>query len=148
MDKQIFTTFAENAKSAGIEEYIIRYEGGNRIARINGKTSIVVQKDECIYIVQLTSNYAKEGGILEFVCLDYDDIDDVKIDDLTFEEAIKTAEAFGITLEEEFLKNIPVRMDIKPGTANLATMKEVVEKEDGTKEEKLVMPKGMSGYVV
>lgn len=148
MDKQVFTAFAENAKNAGVKEYIIRYEGGNRIARINGKTAIAIQKDECIYIVQLTGNYTKEGEILEFVCLDYDDIDDVKIDNLTFEEAIKTAEAFEITLEKDFLKNIPVRMDIKPGTANLAAMKEVIEKEDGTKEEQLVMPKGMSGYVV
>lgn len=148
MDKQVFTTFAENAKNAKVEEYIIRYEGGNRIARINGKTAVAFPKDDCLYIVQLTGNYAKEGGILEFVCLDYDDIDDVKIDNLTFEESIKTAEVIGITLDEDFLKNIPVRMDIKPGTANLAAMKEVVEKEDGTKEEKLVMPKGMSGYVV
>ena len=140
MTKETYDSFISALQSVDVKEYVIRCEGGNRMVYHNGKTSFVFAKDDHIEAIEITQNYAVDGGQFDVICVPYENIDTVKAVAITFEQGIKLMEALGNSGLDEFFSKTPIRQDIKPGTANLAAMK------DGKGNN--ILPPGTSGYVV
>lgn len=143
MEKQSFDKFVNACKEAGITDYVIRCEGGNRIVYNNTTDSRVFPKDDHVEAIYRTHNYGKSEGIFDVICIPYENIDTVKVVSITFEQGIKLMELLENKNSEEFkdlLSKIHIRKDIIPGTANLDGIKD--------KEGKYALPPGSSGMVV
>lgn len=144
--KSNFDNFLSAINSAGIKEYCIRCEGGNRILYHNGTSSVIVPKDDHIVCIEVTKNYGSPNGVFNIIMVPYDNIDDIKTTDNTFADSLKIMEALGAKNAdvEVFMKQAPTRMPIVPGTAGL---KSITEKDKETGEEKPVLGVGSRGYV-
>ena len=140
MTKSIFDSFISAINAAGINQYLIRCEGGNRII-YNNDNSIIIPQADHIVAIEHTKNYATTNGAFNIIVVPYDNIDDIKTVDVPFKESITIMERLNskTTGVDEFFKHAPSRMGIVPGTAGRDIVKD--------KEGKDVIAPGSYGYV-
>jgi len=140
LSKQNYDNFVSALNSANIKEYCIRCEGGNRLLYHNGTSSVIVPKDDHIVCIERTKNYGSSDGIFNVIMVPYDNIDDIKINDITFVNGITVMESLGCRNDEvnAFLKQAPMKRDIIPGTAGLDSIKV---------DNKPAVGSGSTGYV-
>jgi hypothetical protein len=101
MDKSAIEKFINNLKSAGIEEYALRFEGGNKTMYQNENAKISLLGD---YIVSITTknNYgAAPKACFTVEAVPYETIDNAKSFDMTAKELLAYISAEGITLDDD-----------------------------------------------
>lgn len=141
LSKADYDKFISSINKVGIKKYNIRCEGGNRIIYHNEETSFIIPFDEYVICLESTKNYATSNGRFNLIMIPYDNIDDIKVDDLPFDISIDLSKELGIYEKvKEFMKNVPARQGIVPGTAGLDSVK------DKTGTIPTISP-GYSGYV-
>ena len=79
MEKAQVQSFLENCKAAGIEQWSLRFEGGNRSV-VNGydETKIVLRDNDLI-LIEPSRNYATETGQLNITSTSYEMIDNLRV---------------------------------------------------------------------
>lgn len=140
MTKENLQKFIDDCKSAGIERWALRFEGGNRTAVHGNDGCRICLRDNDVVIIEPCRNYASNGFYNITICA-YDMIDNVKAIDLPITETIGLLTNLGLydSTMEEFIKNGIHRQPIIPGTAGLSTIKDADGKD--------IIPPGSSGYV-
>ena len=152
MTKDVFDKTLVAAKANGINSYAIRCENGNRIMRHNPitdeqrkngetQTGFIKEDTDSLISVELSGNYAVEGTIFNITSVTFDTIDSIIIQDVDYSTSMAIAKSLGIWDDDmkTFFEHVPVRRDLKPGTAGLAIRTDT----DG----KPVLAKGSVGYV-
>lgn len=141
MTKEIFDEFIAKAKDAGITDYAIRCEGGNRIVYHNATTGKLIRLADEVISVTLSRNYASKGQSYVVSVITYDCIDSVLLNEVPFADTIEIVKALsGFNSEmEEFFAQSPNKRDLIPGTAGLAP----VTDKDGN----ATIASGSNGYV-
>ena len=126
MTKAEFDKIVNAGKSAGLDSYVVRAEGGNRMFYHNNDFGIIYPKDTYVVCFELSRNYANEKGQFNISLVPYDDIDTVKIIDIPFVEALNLMDKLGCKDDAllELVKKTPRRQPIQPGTAGLAPIKD------------------------
>ena len=126
MDKSVFDSIVAKLKDAGVTEFVVRIEGGNKNLFHNGKTDLVFSTDDAIIGIKATQNYAVKGNY-DITWCHWDDVNNIKITAATIQNMLDIKDVFG--LDEDLIKsmiqdNTVVRRDIVPGTANLDVMRD------------------------
>ena len=141
MTKEQYAQFVSDCESAGITQWSVRFEGGNRSAVHGYQGCRIIPRDEDIIIIESTNNYATSNGQFNITSCNYDVIDNVRTLDATFQQTIDLLTTMGIYDDDmrDFIKTSVKRQPIIPGTAGLSTIKDA----DGND----VIPPGSVGYV-
>ena len=106
MDKSTMESVISKMESAGITEYYIRTEGGNRkIYHGNDNAIIHLASDAVIGLETQTHIQRTVKGRFSMSIIPYDNIDDMNIDNLSVEQALKLCRAFGMS-EDEYIDMI------------------------------------------
>ena len=95
MEKSVFDNFKSKLDSVGIEQYTIRFEGGNRSLFVNSDSCKVATYGNYIMAIEVDKNYGKIGSNFNITVSDYDYIDNVSTRGLSVKEAIDLLKAFG-----------------------------------------------------
>lgn len=109
MDKSIFDSFVNSLKSAEVDKYSVRFEGGNRTIDHNSESSFIVPKGDFIYGLETCNNYGKVDGSFNLKCIPYDNIDNIAVYGLTTKETIKVIRELGLDSEEGVIDLIKKR---------------------------------------
>lgn len=104
MEKSVLERFKNNLESAGVTEFSIRLEGGNKTLANNEDSKIFLQDDYIIGIETRNNHGAPTNASYNIVAAPYDNIDDAKTFDLTIKETIDFLNAEGITIDEDLKK--------------------------------------------
>lgn len=141
MEKAQVQSFLENCKAAGIEQWSLRFEGGNRSVVSGYDETKIVLRDNDLILIEPSRNYATETGQLNITSTSYEMIDNLRVLDVPFDKAIKLLDNLGIYDDEmkEFMRTIKIRTVVRPGTAGLAPITDA----DGND----VIPPGRSVYI-
>lgn len=144
MEKAELESFLQCCKDAGINQWMLRFEGGNRSAIHGNDQGRIVLRDSDLIIVEPTHNYATPNGQFNITSCCYDMIDNVRVLDLTYQQTIDLMKNLGIYDEdmEDMIKHSTKRMSFVVGNnsnAGLAVLKD----SDGND----VIPPGSSGYI-
>ena len=121
MDKSVIESFINNLKSAGVEKFMIRCEGGNRFAEHNTDSSRIFLQGDYALVLETKNNYGSDTGAFNVKAVPYDNIDDVTSFDLTTKEILDFLSAEGVTVDEDLKKFISThgaRVSVKPGSGN------------------------------
>ena len=144
MDKQKFTEFVDTCKECGIEDYVVRCEGGNRVLYNDGVTSLIFIKEDYIECLEYSRNHEIAGTGFNIIRVPFGNIDTIKTTAVPFEKTLELMKKLGYYESDprvkEFIQNSVVRRNIVPGTANLDAIRD--------NEGEAVLPKGSPGYVV
>lgn len=146
MTKEVFDKFLSALKASNINQYVIRCEGANRVMYHGTDSSIIVPKDDYVVCIHTTDNYATSDGVFNIEVVPYENIDDIKTIDVTFKDSIDLIKALDSYTKdvENFVKHIPRRVGIVPGTAALDSIKKI---DPDTGKEIPTLAPGSSGYV-
>ena len=140
MTKENLEKFIQNCKDAGIERWMLRFEGGNRSAVHGNDGCRIIPRDDDVVIIEPCRNYASDGVYNITVCA-YEMIDNVRALDLPIANTINLLTELG--LYDDNMKNFIAtglhKTPIIPGTAGLSTIKDADGKD--------IIPPGSSGYV-
>jgi len=109
MEKSVFDSFVNGLKSAGVDRYSVRFEGGNRTIDHNSESSYIVPKGDFIYGLETCNNYGKLDGSFNLKCIPYDNIDNLAAYGLTTKETIKVVKELGLDSEEGIIDLIKKR---------------------------------------
>lgn len=101
MDKSVLEKFKSNLESAGVTEFDIRVEGGNKTIGHNANSKIILQDDYIIGIEYKNNPGADSKANFNIVAVPYDNIDDAKSFNITTKQLIDFCNASGITLDDE-----------------------------------------------
>lgn len=140
MDKSSIESFVTELKNKGITKFLVRCEGGNRIL-YNNDNSLIRLKDDALYCVERSKNYAAGDGIIDIIKVAYEDINDIKSVDLSYTDSIELCKSLGLwdADMEEMFTSIGHRSDLQIGTAGLDTKKD--------KDGKVILPSGVAGIL-
>lgn len=142
MDKSTVLNFVNELNSKGIDRYVIRYEGGNRFTDSKSDSSRIYLANDCVVVLDTTTNFTNPNARWNIRKIPYDNIDDIIAYDLTTKDAVEILKAEGCWNEEmqELVKTRGGRVMIKPLAQNTSSYGEETEKvvDEDTEEEKEV----------
>jgi hypothetical protein len=96
MTKSELETFVSVLNDAGVTEYSIRYEGGNRVTPNNGRSGVLKFAEDSVYAFEVDDNsYGKQGPFIVRK-IGFEDISTIQARGLTVEEAMNIVSALGI----------------------------------------------------
>lgn len=149
MTKSEFDKIIAAGKAAGLEKYVVRCEGGNRVIYHKSESSLIYPKDTYLICFELSRNYASKNGQFNIIMVPYDDIDTVKFVDVPFVEGLAIMNDLGCKDDQllEFVKTIPRRQEIYPGTGGIAPITEKRVASDGTVTETPIINGSVPGYI-
>ena len=126
MLKTQFDKFVSTLESAGITNYNIRCEGGNRIFYHNGTSGLIYRFNDYVICIDLCRNILHTNGQYDIALVPYENIDDIKSTDIPLVEAINIMDSLGCKDEEflKFVRTTPRLSNTIPGTAGLAPEKD------------------------
>lgn len=101
MDKSAIEKFINNLKSAGIEEYALRFEGGNKTMYQNENAKIRLLGDYVVAISTRNNHGAGPKACFNVEAIPYETVDNAKSFDMEAKELIKYLSAEGITLDDD-----------------------------------------------
>lgn len=101
MDKSVLEKFKSDLEAAGITEFNVRVEGGNKTLANNDNSKIILQGDHIIGIEYKNNPAAGPKSNFNVVAVPYDNIDDAKAFDLTTKQLIDFCGSAGITMDDE-----------------------------------------------
>ena len=141
MDKSAVINFVNTLKEKGIENFVIRYEGGNRFTDSKSDSSRIYLGDEYVVAVDTTNNFTNATARFNVRLIPYDNIDDIVAYDLNTADTIEVLKAEGCWNDDmkELIKARGGRVFIKPVTSNTSNYAEEKEKvvDEETGEETL-----------
>lgn len=101
MDKSVIEQFRSKLKNAGIEDFNLRIEGGNKVITHNANSKIYLQPDY-VLAIETRNNYGgKPKANFNLVACPYDTVDNAKAFDVTTKQLIDFLAADGISLDDE-----------------------------------------------
>jgi hypothetical protein len=145
MDKSSVVNFVNELKEKGIENFVIRYEGGNRFTDSKSDSSRIYLGDNYVVVLDTTNNFNNPNARFNVRLIPYDNIDNIIAYDLTTVQAIDVLKAEGCWNEDmqSLIRSRGGRVFIKPiiaNTSNYAEEKEkVVDEETGEETEETVI---------
>ena len=102
MEKSVIEQFRDNLKSVGIEDFSIRFEGGNRVAS-HGKDSKLYLQGDYILGIEYKNNHGSSNSKANFnlLAVPYENIDDAKAYDVTTKQLIDFVNLVGLEMDDE-----------------------------------------------
>ena len=101
MDKFAIEKFKSNLEAAGIEEFALRVEGGNKTIYNNDNAKIILQGNYVVAIETKNNPGAKTKANFNLVAIPYETIDNAKAFEITTKELIDFLGVEGIELDDE-----------------------------------------------
>lgn len=122
MTKAFMDTFIAALTTAGVTSYNVRCEGANRIVSHNGDNRLILEGDNSILALEITSNNINYKGGFDLKCVPYDDIEDIYSMNLSVKQVISILTTYGLLTDDarNMISKYGARYDIKPGTNGLA----------------------------
>lgn len=116
MEKAELEKFVGNLKKAGIDNYVLRYEGGNRMSNSNSDTSQIRLTSDYAVQVEMSDNPQNKDGRFLVKCIPYSNIDTASSYNLTIQQTIDYIKAEGVWDKdmESLIKN-GGRVVLQPG---------------------------------
>lgn len=117
MEKTELQKFITNLATANIDNYSIRYEGGNRFSSSNSESSRIRLTDDYVIVAETDSNYGSKSTLFTVKAVPYGNIDNASAYDLTTKQLIDFLNAEGILDEgmKQFVASNGNRVLLKPG---------------------------------
>lgn len=117
MEKADLQKFINNLATANIDNYSIRYEGGNRFSSSNSDSSRIRLTNDCVIIVETDSNYGSKSSLFTVKAVPYGNVDNAAAYDLTTKQLIDFLNAEGILDEglKQFVASKGSRVTLQPG---------------------------------
>lgn len=106
MEKAVLEKFRSDLETAGITDFNLRIEGGNKTIANNENSKIILQDDYIIGIEIKNNHGASSKNNFNIVAAPYEDIDDAKVFDVTVKQLMDFLTASGITIDDELKKFI------------------------------------------
>lgn len=131
MEKATFDKYLKTLESAGIKDYLIRFEGGNRTIHNLTDSSILIETNDGVLSLQTEDNYASKYPF-KAQLIPYEDINDISSNDLSVKDIINLIQASGGELTDEikeFLAKRGNKVSID-NPANRANYGETLKKDD------------------
>lgn len=100
MNKANIDSFESKLKSAGIDKYTIRFEGGNRSLFVNSESCRIKKLGDYIIALETDQNYGVIGSNFNITMVEYDLIDSVTTRGLNVKEALDVLAALGADDDE------------------------------------------------
>lgn len=141
MTKSQLEDFISKCKDAKIEKISVRFEDGSRSVVIGNDSCRVILLDDVVIFIEPTHNYATPNGQFNITSCPYEEINNVRALDATYQQTIDLLTSLGIYNDDtkDLIKSSVKRQPIIPGTAGLAPIKD----SDGND----VIPPGSVGYI-
>jgi len=106
MEKAALEKFKSDLEAAGINEFNLRIEGGNKTIA-NSENSKIILQDDYIIGIEIKNNHgASSKNSFNIVAAPYENIDDAKVFDITVKQLMDFLNVSGITIDEEMKKFI------------------------------------------
>lgn len=117
MEKVELEKFINNLAAANVNNYSIRYEGGNRFSSSNSESSRIRLTDEYAIVAETDSNYGSKSTLFTVKAVPYGNIDDASAYDLTTKQLIDFLNAEGVLDDDlkQFVGSNGNRVLLKPG---------------------------------
>lgn len=141
MEKAELQKFINNLATANIDNYSIRYEGGNRFSSSNSDSSRIKLTNDYVIIVETDSNYGSKSSLFTVKAVPYGNVDNAAAYDLTTKQIIDFLNAEGILDDDlkQFIGSKGSRVLLKPGHGGYGE----IQDEEG----KPVIDSGLPGRV-
>lgn len=120
MEKSVLESFINNLKAANIEGYMLRFEGGNRLAEEGTESCRIFLQGDYALALETKNNYGSDKGAFNVMCIPYDNIDHAGSMELSTQQILDFLSAEGIELTDELKKFVAshgARVAIRPGSA-------------------------------
>lgn len=117
MEKSAVETFIGNLETAKVDNYSIRYEGGNRFSSSNSDSGRILLADDHVTIVEIDNYHAYHDGRFTVRSIPYDNIDNIYANGLTTKQIVDFLKAEGTWNEdvEKLISGIGGRIVLQPG---------------------------------
>jgi hypothetical protein len=126
MEKAVLEKFIGDLKTANIDHWNLRFEGGNRTIGHDSQTCCLALLDDYVLGIETNNNYGSTTGSFNFKAIPYDNIDTASSYNVTTAEAVAFAKATGIYSDEveELIKAYGGKVTIHPGTGGYGEIKD------------------------
>lgn len=118
MDKSVIDSFVQKLKNAGIEKYMLRIEGGNRVLEHGTDSTRIFLQGDYVLGLETKNNYGSDKAAFNVKVVPYENVDNAASMDLTTKETLDFLDAEGITLDDElkeFISSHGARIALQPG---------------------------------
>lgn len=106
MERSVIEQFRENLKSAGIEDFNLRVEGGNRIVTHGKNSKIYLQGDYVLGIEYKNNPGAASKANFNILAIPYENVDNAKAFDVTTKQLIDFVNIVGLEMDDELTEFI------------------------------------------